>query len=298
MSTTTTPKIPTFEPPSRNPPTTPLSSFLGLLQSSVFSLSYLFAPVYLLSALPVALLYGRSHVFLVAAYVSPLLLSAAIPPIHSPGVVKRLTAMLTYFDYEEIHEISDAAMLAHFATGKSFVLAAQPHGVISFTGMCSAVYCVDEFRKIKTAVASVLMSVPILKHVLGIYGLVDASAGSLKRHFKKGGVHGSIVIYIGGIAELFKSSRKEERLYLNERKGFIKMALREGVDVIPIYLLGNTSVLTVLKSGPLASLSRKLQVTITYFWGRGGLPIPRPDKLIYIRGRPLGLRKLSVVCWG
>ncbi len=24
------------------------------------------------------------------------------PPIHSPGVVKRLTAMLTYFDYEEV----------------------------------------------------------------------------------------------------------------------------------------------------------------------------------------------------
>jgi hypothetical protein len=69
--------------------------------------------------------------------------------------------------------------------------------------------------------------------------------------------------YVGGIAELFKSSRKEERLYLSARKGFIKMALRNGVDVIPLYLMGNTSVLTVLKWGPLASLSRKLQASIT-----------------------------------
>ena len=67
-----------------------------------------------------------------------------------------------------------------------------------------------------------------MKHVLGIFGLIDASSSSLKRHFKKGGVEGTIVIYIGGIAELFKSSRKEERLFINERKGFIKMALREG----------------------------------------------------------------------
>ena len=118
---------------------------------------------------------------------------------------------------------------------------------------------------------------------------MDASAGSLKRHFAKEGVHGSIVIYIGGIAELFKSSRKEERLYLSSRKGFIKMALREGVDIIPLYLFGNTSVLTVLKSGPLASLSRKLQVSLTWFWGRWYTPVPRNEKLIYVRGRPLGL---------
>ena len=44
---------------------------------------------------------------------------------------------------------------------------------------------------------------------------------------KKGGAAGSVVIYIGGIAELFKSSRKEERLYLSKRKGFIKVRRAE-----------------------------------------------------------------------
>lgn len=43
-------------------------------------------------------------------------------------------------------------------------------------------------------------------------------------------------IVLGGIAELFKSSRKEERLYLSKRKGFIKYALSYGVDVIPVSL--------------------------------------------------------------
>ena len=92
--------------------------------------------------------------------------------------------------------------------------------------MCSGSFCIDEFRKIKTAAASVVTSVPILKHVMGIFGLIDASKKSIVRHMKKGGAAGSIVIYIGGIAELFKSSRKEERLYLSKRKGFIKVRVR------------------------------------------------------------------------
>jgi len=111
---------------------------------------------------------------------------------------------------------------------------------------------------------------------------MDASAQSIKRHLNKSppGPERSIVIYVGGIAELFKSSRKEERLYLKSRKGFIKVALREpNVDIIPAYLFGNTSVLTVVKTGVLARLSRKLQVSLTYFWGQWGLPLPRDDKV-------------------
>lgn len=32
-------------------------------------------------------------------------------------------------------------------------------------------------------------------------------------------------------------------------------------------------------SGPLASLSRKLQVSLTYIWGKLYLPIPRDEKV-------------------
>lgn len=121
---------------------------------------------------------------------------------------------------------------------------------------------------------------------MGIFNLVDASASNLKRILKK---RGSVLIYIGGIAELFKSCRTEERLYLKKRKGFIKLALREGVDVVPVYLFGNTSVLSVLTHGPLADLSRKLQASLTLFWGKWYLPIPRDEKLLYVVGKPIGL---------
>ena len=99
--------------------------------------------------------------------------------------------------------------------------------------MSAAAKAEPDLRWVKTAVASALMYTPILKNVMGIYGFVDASKKSLQKHFKKEGIHGCLVLYVGGIAELFMSSREEERLFLSKRKGFIKLAMREGVDVVP-----------------------------------------------------------------
>jgi len=207
-----------------------------------------------------------------------------------PWLANYMKPMLDYFDYEEILEFSNDDANKMINDGKKFILALQPHGVISFCSLCSWINAPSNFRSIQTAVASVLLRTPILKHVMGIYGLTPASGSNVRSILKNGkGVSGCLVLYVGGIAELFKSSRKEERLYLKNRKGFIKVALREGVDVVPVYLFGNTSVLTVVKTGILASLSRKMGMSLTYFWGKFFLPVPRDEKLIYVRGKPLGL---------
>lgn len=107
------------------------------------------------------------------------------------------------------------------------------------------------------------------------------------------GLKGCVVLYVGGMAELFKCSLDEERLYLSKRKGFIKLALREGVDVVPLYFFGNTSVLSILKAAPLEWMSRKLQTSVTFFWGKFGTFIPRDDKIFVVLGRPLGMPKIE-----
>lgn len=145
--------------------------------------------------------------------------------------------------------------------------------------MSAMTVCDDCVSSIKTAAASALLQTPILKNIMGIWGLVDASKSSMQRHFRNKGIDGCLVLYVGGIAELFQSCPTEERLFLKQRKGFIKLALREGVDVIPAYLFGNTTTLSVLKHGPLATLSRKMQVSLTYIWGKFYLPIPRDEKV-------------------
>lgn len=253
--------------------------FLGLLQSSVFTLSYFLAPTYLLTAL--IMVVCRYPSFLAASiFAAPLIISAILPPMASPWLLKKLTPMLDYFEYEQIIETKPVDVRANMRAGKNYILAVQPHGVLSMTGMCSAVYAEDDMcGTIPTGVASALLATPILKHVMGIFYLISASKSSLKKQFKKGGIEGSVVVYVGGMAELFLSNVEEETLYLKNRKGFIKLALQEGVDVVPIYLFGNTTCLSVIQKGFLANLSRKLQVSLTYFWGKWYLPIPRDEKV-------------------
>lgn len=268
---------------------TALQFYRGMFVASIFSFVYILSPLYILSSVAALLIQYPSRKFSLI-YGAPLIISVFTKAKSMPSLGEPLKVLLDYFDYDEVHESTNEELRESLKKNKKYILAMQPHGVISYVGFCSWAAAPADFRRLKTAVASVLLKLPILKNVLGIFTLVDASGKNIRRILRdEEGIDGCIVLYIGGIAELFKSSRKEERLYLQKRKGFIKVALREGVDVIPVYLFGNTSTLTVMKSGPLAELSRKLQVSLTYFWGKYYLPIPRPDKLLYVRGKPLGL---------
>ncbi|GMI55323.1 hypothetical protein ScalyP_jg11705 [Parmales sp. scaly parma] len=279
---------------NRFPPQGSITSLVGFLEGSCFTLIYFFAPLYTFGALAAPLFLKQLGTQTVAKIWAPLVLSILCPPIHAPKLVECfLKPLLTFFEYNEIHETSDAEMCSFFKTGKSAILVAQPHGVLSLTGICSATYCIPEFRMIKTAAASAVVNFPFLKQVMGIFGLIDAAKPNLIRHLKKGGAEGTIVIYVGGIAELFMCSESEERLFLQKRKGFVKLALQTGTSLIPLYMFGNTTVLTPLKWKFLVSLSRKMQASMTYFWGMGGLPVPRKVKLVYCRGKMVHVPKIE-----
>ena len=267
-----------------------LRQWTGCVMASFFSLIYFIAPFYMLTAMLV-LLFNYPNRTIAWIYVTPIFLSALLPARASPWLLAQLAPMADYFDYEEIHETTPRNVWDEIQAGThNFLIVKQPHGVLSYTGMISAVLAPPGIRGIvQTAVADVLLVTPLLKHVMGIFGLTSASKQNLIRKFQKKGAAGTIVLYVGGLAELFLSSTSEETLYLKKRKGFIKLALSQGIDIVPVYLFGNTSVLSVWTTGLLATLSRKLQMSLTYVWGRWLLPIPRPLKLLYISGQPLGL---------
>jgi hypothetical protein len=63
----------------------------------------------------------------------------------SPWIVKRLTPMLNYFQYEQVIETKPIDVRANMRNGKNYIIAQQPHGVISFCGLCSAIDAYDEF---------------------------------------------------------------------------------------------------------------------------------------------------------
>lgn len=269
-----------------------LNKLIGCIVASSFTLAYIISPLYLIiSFLLIPLIGYKSLIFLL-----PIVISYFIPIIKLPWLVRHpiFKCILDYFEFESIFETTDDSLLEYLDKLKKegrggIILAAQPHGVLSFGGICAGSAADSRFDKLVTAAAGAVLATPIVKHVVGVFGLIDASAKSLRSHLSKGGVEGSCVLYTGGIAELFRCSDTQEQLILKKRKGFIKLALQTGADVVPLYFFGNTSVLSVLTHPFLESISRKYQVSLTLFWGVWGLPIPRPHKILYVRGPPLGL---------
>lgn len=85
---------------------------------------------------------------------------------------------------------------------------------------------------------------------------------------------------------MFMIRRDHERIKLKDRKGFIRIALEHGVDVLPVYMFG---VNQALDFGPpwLQRISRKMRASLGVIYGAWGLPIPRRVPIFMVTGRPM-----------
>ncbi|CAM9638091.1 unnamed protein product [Choristocarpus tenellus] len=211
---------------------------MGALAVTVFSSCYYYSFLYPITVL--VAFFAMPLTFAVV-FAAPLFLSIVVPAKRLPGVLASpfFKCALKYHDFEEVLE-TPREELDKLEAERRLIYAVQPHGVMSVAGICYAIYQAPRPTP-PTCVASVILQVPILKHVFGSFGLISASSRSLARALSKT----SVVLYIGGMAELFLSTPHEERLYAAKRKGFIKMAMRTGTDVVPSYYFGNTTVLEV-----------------------------------------------------
>jgi 1-acyl-sn-glycerol-3-phosphate acyltransferase len=62
---------------------------------------------------------------------------------------------------------------------------------------------------------------------------------------------------------------------LKGRKGFVRLALKTGAPLVPVYVFGNSKLLRLLKLPELFErMSRWSRISLTPFFGRFGLPIP------------------------
>jgi 1-acyl-sn-glycerol-3-phosphate acyltransferase len=50
----------------------------------------------------------------------------------------------------------------------------------------------------------------------------------------------SVKVEIGGIGEMFLGSSDCEATLIKRRRGFIRVALQAGVDIVPVYHFGNS----------------------------------------------------------
>lgn len=260
----------------------------GCIGASLFPFFFMFAPIYVTVAIT-AVFADVSWATLIVMWF-PIVVSVATPPIGSLYLVRSwpFKYIPAYFDYSEISETSDEE-LDELMNTKRVMFVGQPHGVFAFAGASSLeLWSLRKFwtpSKCPTVAATVLTVFPFIKQLCGMYGMIDASSKSIANALKEK----SVILYAGGISEFFLTDDKEERLYINKHKGFVRVALKTGVSVVPLYMFGNTTTLRIVKGPTLARLGRRLHITLTWFWGVYGTFVPFSKKCVVVVGKPMNL---------
>jgi 1-acyl-sn-glycerol-3-phosphate acyltransferase len=143
--------------------------------------------------------------------------------------------------------------------------------------------------------ADPVFGIPGFKILCRKLGLVPASHGNAERALQRGA---SLLLYPGGAYEVYRPWAERNRVEFGGHKGFIKLALRAGVPVVPVVGHGGHESVVVLSRGEtLARIFGMNRIRLDIFpiiaqvpWGISSpvLPgIPLPSKVVVEVCEPL-----------
>jgi hypothetical protein len=170
------------------------------------------------------------------------------------------------------------------------ILAFVPHGIFPFAFAFGVLPDIAQtaFGVVRPVIATATNLFPVVRTLLKWLSSVDASRTSVDHALSQGQ---RIGIVPGGIAEMFegypKPNTTPDEEYAIVRKGFLRMAIKHGIPVVPIYCFGSTKFFKRLHLNVLERVSLLIRVSTCLFFGKYGLPIPFRQRLMFVIGQPI-----------
>lgn len=152
--------------------------------------------------------------------------------------------------------------------------------------------------------------VPLYREYILTIGLQSVSRESCENILSKGGANGegmgrAITIVVGGARESLEATPSSLRLILGRRKGFVKLAIRTGADLVPVLAFGENELYDQVQSEQ-HPLIHKIQLLVKKFLGFtvplfhargvfnydvGVMPYRRPLNIVI--GKPIKVEQAS-----
>lgn len=147
----------------------------------------------------------------------------------------------------------------------------------------------------------IFFKIPILSSFITKLGAIPATQESAHQIFKNSGF---IVVYPGGDLDAFRSYKEKNKINFFGRCGFIRLAIKENVPIIPVVSTGGHDTLIIFSSG--RELAKKLKFdklfrlnvlpfSFSIPWGFSIGPflpyIPFPAKIKFCFGKPIEIPK-------
>jgi 2-acylglycerol O-acyltransferase 2 len=198
---------------------------------------------------------------------------------------------------------------------RKYIFGYHPHGIISHGAFAAFATESLGFSEKFPGITNSLLTldsnfrIPLYRDYILALGIQSVSKESIEAILTTGGVNGegmgrAVTIVVGGARESLEAQPGTLRLVLAQRKGFVKMALRTGADLVPVLAFGENDLYDQVnpQRHPLLHalqmwVLRTLKYTLPFLHGRGifnydvGLmPYRRPLNVVV--GRPIPVRQV------
>jgi 1-acyl-sn-glycerol-3-phosphate acyltransferase len=170
----------------------------------------------------------------------------------------------------------------------------HPHGLFSFGMVLLAVDLARKNEPVGIIGSSHMRWFnPLAKILLDLAGieLIGASSREVQRALRRG--DRSLILVPGGYEEAVLTQNGYERLYLNNRLGFVKYAMRYGYSLTPVYAFGENDLYSCF---PIADSVRnalaRYKIPLALFYGDSNFPLmPRrtEEGLRIVVGEPFSV---------
>jgi len=181
---------------------------------------------------------------------------------------------------------------------QQYFFAVHPHGCMSEFRMLMDGQFLDQLpglegKQVCWLAASILFRLPICRELCLWSGCCDAGRATAEKMLKAGL---SVGVIPGGEHEQMLTTYGKEIIYIKKRLGFVKLALRFGVPLVPCYVFGvsdsyhTSEFLIDLRM----ALVKSLGIAIPFCWGAFGLPLaPFQTPVNIVMGQPIPVEKVA-----
>ncbi|GAA5945040.1 hypothetical protein JCM1841_004513 [Sporobolomyces salmonicolor] len=189
---------------------------------------------------------------------------------------------------------------------RKYVFGYHPHGVIGMGAIANFGTDATGFSRLFPGLKPHLLTLasnfhlPLYREILIGLGISSVSMRSCQNILRQG-PGSSLTIVVGGAAESLSAHPGTADLTLKRRKGFIKLAIRQGADLVPVFSFGENDIFQQLaneRGTRLYKLQKRFQAmfgfTLPIFFGRGlfnynmGL-MPYRHPIVSVVGRPISV---------